>query len=205
MSSGSKELPMKKSKPSADFVKAGRYSLQLFSSDFAIECDSDRSQFQLVLTDPLCSIPTNLQSSIAGFLRSIPSDATKTAAPETTVKTPGAPAESRGRNEEVLATLTGETSTLVKTATKDAREPEAAEMSTKHTPSSSHVQAQSTQTPVDLPLGWPLPVWVNEEIPRCPHTQARPAPVEPKLTGMVIGETVIDEVSDAEKFQATAG
>lgn len=61
-----------------------------------------------------------------------------------------------------------------------------------------------TQTPVDLPLGWPHPVWVDEETPCRPHTQARPAPAKPKLTGMVIGETVIDEVSGTEKFQATA-
>lgn len=57
---------------------------------------------------------------------------------------------------------------------------------------------------MDLPLGWPHTVSVDEEIPCRPCIQARPAPVEPKLTGMVIGETVIDEVSGVEKLQATA-
>lgn len=109
--------------------------------------------------------------------------------------------------KKFLPLRTGEIFTPINPAANNVQQLEAFEKSnsTEDVSNSSGVPDQPTQTPVDLPLGWPHPVWVDEEILRRPRTQDTHDPVKPKLTGMIIGKTVIDEVRGAKKFQATAG
>lgn len=64
------------------------------------------------------SIPINLQSSFAGFLRSIPSDAAKTAAPQDTSKTHEATVEPQNKGKQISSALTDDIATSVKTVTK---------------------------------------------------------------------------------------
>lgn len=67
-----------------------------------------------------------------------------------------------------------------------------------------HDHRQTYQTPDALALGWPLPVWVDKEIPWRSCSKTVPAPVESNLKGIIMGECLINKSSGAEFLKPTA-